>query len=208
MLALRYRRLYFRLRRGLTLLELVLVVAVLAALGAIVVASLGHTVNTARDTLIRASLSQLRTVILDSYYHDQFDTLPYPLDPSRLAYPQLVWLLVNPNPGTPYDPVARRGWRGPYLLPPVGSQYVIDATRGFTAQYGENGDPALLDGWRRPIVLQQPVTIGSAASASDLRFARLVSAGANGVLDTPSTALVPSASQVGDDLILPLGAGL
>ena len=64
-------------------------------------------------------------------------------------------MFVNPSTedtGHDYDPAYRRGWRGPYLLNP-GADYPSAA--GFTA-YWRGGDPAVLDGWGRPIVIQNP----------------------------------------------------
>lgn len=105
-----------------------------------------------------------------------------------------------------YDPVTRRGWSGPYLMSTMGT-YQIAPARGFSDLYGQNGDPAPLDGWGNPIVLQQPVLLSaSVASYSDLTYARLVSAGPNGILETPATVLSPTLAERGDDVILSLGA--
>lgn len=191
----------WRRRRGVTLLELVIVVAILAVLGAMIVPSLSRSVDSSRDAISRGALVQLRTVILDTYYHDHFEQLPY-----FAGYTQLRSLYVNPNPAQLYDPVTRRGWRGPYLLsPPNGAGYVLAPSRGFTALYGQDGDPAPLDGWGHPIVLQQPILFCGVISPSDLANARLVSAGPNGVIDTPHGVAAPATTQIGDDLVIRLG---
>lgn len=188
---------------GVTLLELVVVLAILAVVGALIVPSLSRHVEASRDTITRSSLAQIRSVILDSYYHDQFEQLPY-----FAGYTQLKSLYVNPNPGQLYDPVTRRGWRGPYLLSPQNApSYAVVPSHGFTSLYGQDGDPAPLDGWGRPIVLQQPILIGGVISPSDLQDARLVSAGPNGVIDTPHGVAVPTAAQISDDLVIRLGGG-
>lgn len=191
----------------MTLLELALVVSTLALLAVVTLPNLSQTADNAAHTITRDGLGQVRSAILDAYYHDAYECLPYPVASGRETHPQLTYLFVSPLTHTTlpaYDAVTRRGWRGPYLRG-AGAKYQVDVARGFTRLYGEAGDPTPVDGWGRPIVLQQPVLDGTAASAKDLRFARLVSAGPNGVLDTPVTALEPTLAQRGDDVWLSLG---
>ena len=74
------------------------------------------------------------------------------------------------------------------------------ASTSFLPEYGLDGDPAVLDAWGRPIVIQVP--------PSDPSYARLVSAGPNGVIDTPESVLMPTAggtsptNERGDDVIM------
>ena len=88
-----------------------------------------------------------------------------------------------------FDPVYRVGWRGPYVVANNGSVYTINATTDFLEQYGENGDPAVLDGWGNPIVIQNP-----GLTSDGGQDVRLVSAGPNGIVDinptTPTAALL------------------
>lgn len=123
-----------------------------------------------------------------------------------------------------WDASASRGWRGPYLLSggvsapadtfpaPSARRTPSDATfaeRGFfpeTARlslpddyrdgrvYGFPGEPALLDPWGDPYILQIPpaqafvTASGGLADVPDeerFRYARLVSAGPDGILSTP-----------------------
>lgn len=125
----------------------------------------------------------------------------------RPGYPQLAYLFVNPqtyedgnasnDTAISYNPATRQGWKGPYLLYPSGS-YILNGAANFTSIYGSNGDPAVLDGWGRPIVLQQ-AAVGNGE-------ARLVSAGPNGILDTAPTIsnseLNANTLLAGDDLYL------
>ena len=67
--------------------------------------------------------------------------------------------------------------------------------------YGLDGDVTPLDGWGRAIVLQLPA-VDPGISADELAAVRLISAGPNGVIDTPATTLAPTPAQVGDDLVL------
>jgi hypothetical protein len=94
-----------------------------------------------------------------------------------------------------YDSISRRGWNGPYVQH-TGGTYTVNNTAGFTQAYGENGDPTVLDGWGRPIVLQRP------SVAQPNLHARLVSAGPDGVISTPTNQQFPAKSSCGDDLVL------
>lgn len=199
---------------GLTLFELLLVMGVLMILGTLVVPMVGDRLGQSREDATRQSLLRLREVIVDTYHGDMNDVPrpgPFSLDAGRLNAPQLVYLFVNPethgdqNPltrdyDTTFDPISRLGWRGPYLQHQGdGFVYTVDATRGFDSRYGEPGDPAVLDGWGNPIVLQEPTAAG--ATEYDLRrHTRLVSAGPNGVIDTDPDVLFPD--ERGDDLVL------
>lgn len=197
-------------RAAFTLAELLVTVLIIAVLGAIIVPQLTNRARGASQTVTSVSLRRLRQIIVEQYRDDMFERLPYPQDSSRAAHPQLVYLYSNPADfaaglGTTwnYDPVTMRGWSGPYVSEAGG--YVLNAqsiARGFTNRYGEHGDLAPLDGWGNPIVLQQPVVVGGVASPTSLIAARLVSAGPNGVLDTPPDVLQPTQQQQGDDLVL------
>ncbi len=204
------------MRRALTLFELLAVMGILLVLATLVVPVVGDRIGQTREEVTRQSLTRLREVIAGTY-HDDLDGLPRPGDPAlsagRANHPQLAYLFLNPEThldgdpltrdyDTTFNPISRRGWRGPYLLANGGGfAYAVDGVRNFTALYGEPGDPAVLDGWGNPIVLQEP--IDPAATAYDrARHARLVSAGPDGVLDTPADVLLPSDAQRGDDLVL------
>jgi type II secretory pathway pseudopilin PulG len=191
----------------MTLLELVLVVAVMAILAGMVVPLLGGVTDTAQNDGTRVSLSEMRDVImgregLPGYYGD------------LRRIPTTVADLFRVNTTLPaalqsYDPQTRQGWRGPYLmyatggygntLPPANP---ADPTSSY---YAAPGDPAIRDAWGRPIVIQWP-TVGTAEQQQ--RFVRLVSAGPDGIIQTPPTALTvggnpwPAPSQRGDDIVV------
>lgn len=115
---------------------------------------------------------------------------------------QIRWLFESPVSGvatSDFDPDSRVGWNGPYLASFTG-RYQINALTNFTATYGANDDPALLDSFNgSPIVVQ---VVGTTAPF-DLR---VVSAGPDGVLDIAptdaTTDLVPEggSQSVGDDV--------
>lgn len=201
-------------RGGLTLFELLLVLGVLLVLSTLVIPIVGDRLEQTRDEATRHSLQRLRGVLAGTYHEDMGD-LPRPghaaWSEGRLDHPQLSYLFINPDKhldgsaltrdyDVTFDPIRRRGWRGPYVLHQGdGFVYTVDVARGFDARYGETGDPAVLDGWGNPIVLQEP-TDASATDYDRARHVRLVSAGPNGVLETDPEALIPV--QRGDDLVL------
>lgn len=175
--------------------------------------------ETAQCRATKVSLQRLREVIMgtpeqpgywqDMYLMDVSRPFPQPslaltFIPPRQDHPQLRYLVVNPftETGTKqYDPNTRRGWRGPYIAFPGGS-YLVNTATAFINVYGETGDPALLDGWGHPIVIQEP-TVGT--PEEQLRYTRLVSAGPNGILDTPATELMPAdlgKAECADDLVV------
>lgn len=131
------------LRRGLTLLELVMVVSILAILTALVVPGMSDQQEETRKTVARATLQELRDTIANRYLPDMLGTFPQPnaADNGGLrlsstaqitgtgtsALPQLHFLFVNPNQyvanaSTQYaavrdfDPSTHIGWNGPYVM--------------------------------------------------------------------------------------------
>jgi len=126
---------------------------------------------------------------------------------------------AKPSAFTQWDPEAERGWRGPYLMHFSGDfpqrtsrRFEGDASadkRGFFPElfglrepsdfldrkdgcsiYGFPGEPALIDPWGNPYVLQipPPQAFPGVTNIPDevrFRFARVVSAGPDGRLATP-----------------------
>jgi Tfp pilus assembly protein PilE len=209
-----------KVRCGLTLPEPVVVLAILATLGSLLLPAVGHFVNDSRGDVTRASLARLREVVCQ-YWQDRVqlvngsrqNALPQAnpsvtQSPTRVASPQLAFLFWNPNYVAPnttvdFDPVYRVGWRGPYVVANNGSLYTINPATGFLEQYGENGDPAVLDGWGNPIVIQNP---GLASDGVGLDV-RLVSAGPDGIIQTPPGVLTANLSPApgtpgNDDIVI------
>ena len=211
-------------RRGLTFLELAIVLAVLSVLATLVLPAVGNFLGESRSDVTRQSLTRLRDVIAQTYWQDRVQktngcwqsAVPQPnpsVSTGRLLFPQLAFLFWNPNTNpnvanpdtTPdFDPACRCGWRGPYLVANNGAIYLFNpatsAATGFTEQYGESGDPTVLDGWGNPIVIQNP-GIDPNTGAQDVR---LVSAGPDGVLTMSSTistaTYLATPSLAGDDV--------
>ena len=146
-------------RGGLTLAELLIVIAILAVTGTLVLPAVSNSLSDARGDVTRQSLTLLRDVIAETYWQDsggllpQRDTTVTPVPANRMNTPQVRYLFINPHTEdttVTYDPTYRRGWRGPYLVLRNGSLYSINVPSAFTEQYGETGDPAVLDGWVGP----------------------------------------------------------
>jgi prepilin-type N-terminal cleavage/methylation domain-containing protein len=205
-------------KRGFSLMELVVVVAILAIIASLALPLLGSASENAKETAAKATMGAIREAILGS------PTIPgYLADmkyvpgfkPAQLKIHDLMDPSRHPH-FTNFDPIAERGWRGPYLhnTQPVSNtdkaragrfpaaferRFVGDRTflnRNFfqdssTSVYGSADDEAVADPWGNPIVIQIP--------NDDFLYARLVSAGKNGKLDTPPNVL--TVSNRGDDLV-------
>jgi prepilin-type N-terminal cleavage/methylation domain-containing protein len=180
-----------------TLIEMVVVIAVLIILAALVLPNLADTKSQSMSTTTSASLTAVRDAITGSaagpgFYADM-GQLPVTLKD----------LFVAPTWATPamqqFNPQTGRGWRGPYVTLSLTLSYTVDASgkSGFTNVYGNNGDPAPADAWLRPLVLQAPGT----TAAEQKTYARLVSAGPDGIIQTPANVDYPAPANRGDDLV-------
>ena len=182
--------------RGLTLIELLIVVAILVALAAGVVVMLSRTTQNAQAVATAASLRTVRETIVGT------EGRPGYLADMRCLPATMKDLFVKPAGAAAFDRFTARGWRGPYLAESTG-KYVINSGRGFLDAYGDDDDPALLDGWGNPIVIQRPSDASGADSATRDQFTRLVSAGPDGKIETSPDVLYPDPNTGrGDDVVL------
>jgi len=186
--------------RGLTLIELVVVLTVLVALSAMVVPLVSGHGAAARDTGTRSTLQEVRDVILNRYLVDVHDpqVIEITLEGQPvnvLAPPTIRSLFQRPEHLTAYNPSVRLGWNGPYLVE-TGAQYPgtpTAAAQGFTPQYGTPGEPAILDCWGNPIVIRAEMMIrenGPGNPVEEIPYWALVSAGRDGILATDEDNLV------------------
>lgn len=183
-------------RRAFTLVEILVVLLILAAVAGVAVTMTSGQGQDAAQKATDVSLVRIREAILGGaegpgYKSDRPD--------GRLPA-TVADLLRMPAMDQAFDPVSKLGWRGPYLRQ-QGATYTVQGT--FTIAYGTTGDPAVLDGWGNPIVLQIP-TSGADQDQNELN-ARLVSAGPDGVIQCAATSLTPAdldASGRGDDRVL------
>jgi type II secretory pathway pseudopilin PulG len=179
-----HRRAGRRFASGLTLIELLVVLMVLIAVAGIVIPNVTDLRfgfdgdrKTASEIATEKTLMEVRAAILGT---DGKKGLWSDLGEREADLPQNIAELFVPRVGwsTDFDPNTRLGWRGPY---------VMDSG----ARDGAN-DPAILDGWGRPIVIQSPTAL----------TIRLVSAGADGILSTPPATAMPTLAACGDDIVL------
>jgi type II secretory pathway pseudopilin PulG len=182
--------------RSFTLLELVVVMAILVALAGIMVSLVSGIQDDASVEATRVSMKTISEAILGAgsekpgYLADIGDL------PTTLSD-----LYVKPSGIVAYDRFTGRGWRGPYLRS-TANTYQADADRGFLPDYGEDGDPTPFDSWGHPIILQMPSPVASPDPDQRREFARLVSAGPDGILQVQPQELYPSPEARGDDLVL------
>lgn len=211
------------IRRGLTLLELLVVLVILVALATLIVPSIGELGRKSQAVTTRENLQRLQELLVNRYQADMGE-LPRPAPAvvtagTRKNHPQLRYLFANPDTedithSTNANLLTSRHWRGPYNLH-GGARYQLLTTLGFTDTYGLGdqgvrtdsgfvpGDPAVLDAWGRPVVIQEPCVAGNfTPTAEEKTYTRLVSAGADGKIDTPLNVLMPTATQRNDDIVL------
>lgn len=215
-----------------TLLEAAVVIGVLAVLASLLVLQADRTSEEAQLTGTRALLQTLREAFVGSPAGPGYiaDMKHFPgFDPTQVRVKDLL-------EGAPsFDPVAQRGWRGPYVsnvllvrntdpawqgrFPKANDRRSsADATflaRHFyinasTSPYGIAGERAVADLWGNPVVLQvpPPEAFTDPSPEKQFKFARLVSAGPDGVLDTPRVDPLAGMTSDGktvareDDLVL------
>jgi type II secretory pathway pseudopilin PulG len=216
-----------------TLMELLVVIVMIAALAALVVSNVDRTTDEAESVTAEALLGTVREAFIGSAVGPGYIADMKYVPGFRSVLVRTHDLLFQGDQPQ-FDPAARRGWRGPYVRNAAGvknlnparngafpageeRRFAGDATfleRGFftdagTSPYGATGDLAVADPWGNPIVLQVPresAFEGSRRDAKRFRYARLVSAGADGVLSTPLDRLAGmlvdgSTPERGDDLV-------
>jgi type II secretory pathway pseudopilin PulG len=216
-----HRRAGRRFASGLTLIELLVVLMVLIAVAGIVIPNVTDLRfgfdgdrKTASQIATEKTLMEVRAAILgaegkkglwrDLGERDTF--LPRTIAelfvlPTELPVPLKRMLL--PDSLKSFDPNTRLGWNGPYLMS-SGARYGLDD------DYGTISDPAVLDGWGRPIIIQGPKNpLLSPTPQPEARYVRLVSKGEDGVLNTTFNGLdlqsfvnLPTLAKCGDDIVL------
>jgi len=178
-------------RKAFTIMEMVVVLGVLAALAGLSVPILSGTFITATTSTTRSTLREV-THATNLYWADckwlKLDGVNTVATESTRF--QMRWLFRNPQSNSSnksYDINTTIGWNGPYLLHPTGSPLQF-------------GDVAIIDAWNHAITIQD------VSSTSTPRDVRIVSGGPNGLIDIPANVATSSldASNTGDDLYVAL----
>lgn len=176
------------LRNAVTLVELVVVLCILAALSGIVVPLCSNQMAVAAQTATQSTLTKVQQAMLDYWHDTKLVTLDgvitFADEPQRF---QLDWLFKSPvtnNTLSQFDPNLRRGWNGPYLI----------------ATNIDSGGPELVDAWNNGLVVQYVNPTG------DIKDVRIVSPGPNGIVEIPSSTATSSltSGSIGDDLYVAL----
>jgi general secretion pathway protein G len=103
-----FRKAVFRYQSGFTLLEMLVVAALLLVIAGGVVTSFRDVGSDATEQAARYQMQQLGKAI-EAYYSDTG------VIPSRETPADLAFLFIQPTSIGDWNPDYRRGWRGPYL---------------------------------------------------------------------------------------------
>lgn len=159
-------------------------------------------------TATRATLRNLAAAVA-RYQADHAGRLPGPgaagLDAGRRDAPQLRYLFLNPGPVeewagpgpdpsetaiASFDPRTKTGWKGPYLSGGETYPFLDGDKYGFSAWYGEPGDPCVFDSFPHPAGRRCPVVLVS-RPVDGVVYSWLQSAGPNGILEVPGIMTGP-----------------
>lgn len=170
-------------RAALTLVELVVVMAILVALAGLVVPQLASQAESARTTAATASLVKMRDALSQFWSDCKYDLNEF-VGPDRRVL--ATDLLENPGVSG-FEPSVGLGWRGPYLEPSSEFVYQVNGsgTGGFTTVYGADGDPCVIDPWGSPLIVMDPDFL--VVNIGEQRTVRIVSAGPNRRVDVDET---------------------
>lgn len=180
-----------RSRTGLTLIELVVVLLVLAAVSGLLVPLFAGTIQNANTVATERSLAKIRDATR-LYWRD---TKHVALDGMTSVATEanrfhVDWLFFNPVTGDStwdFSVNTSIGWRGPYLA-------------GSTGDMVAAGSPFMIDAWNNAIEIHDVDPLAS------LRDVRIVSGGPDGTISIPVATATSAltAADVGDDVYVHL----
>jgi len=170
-------------------MELVIVLAILAAVSGVLVPLFTGTLDTAHEVITKQSLVSARDAMQQYWADTKHVTLDGIVSVATEANRfDLDWLFANPVTGDDtidFSLNTRIGWRGPYLLASTGDAAVA-------------GNPYLIDAWNGTIVTQEATAV-----AGDVR---IISPGPDGVVSIPIATATDALtlSDIGDDIYVAL----
>ncbi|MFO0802142.1 MAG: prepilin-type N-terminal cleavage/methylation domain-containing protein [Gemmataceae bacterium] len=177
-------------RRGLTLVELMVVLAIVVAMAAVVIPLLGDSPRDAQATVTRASMAHVRDAYIrlrvDNPFRRNESGPDTPLMPADIRMADLFLPRRLSDNATPFlrdwNPLTHTGWNGPYLKN-TGATYPFPVSGtdlyGFSAMHGASNDPVLMDGFSHTDGRRCPLVFTSSPDGS---MVWVQSAGPNGVL--------------------------
>ena len=198
-----------QLRHGFSLLEMLVVLVIIVALSLIVlptftnlrVVTPGGDAKTPTEVATHATMNSVRDAIagqegiIETMSHKS-NALPRKIEELVQAEPPIHVSEEAPEL-TKYDPIARIGWRGPYVRP---------------TGRNKEGQPTVVDGWGNELELQVDFDKDGKINSTESQYMRVVSAGPNGEIDTPDDVanMKPgqddtselTLSECGDDLVV------
>lgn len=169
---------------GVTLVELIIVLSILAALSTLLIPLCGNQLQAAGTVATQATLVEVKQALQDYWHDTKFVALNGVTTVAQESERfQLNWLFRNPVTGdttVAYDPNVKVGWNGPYLA----------------VSNMQFSSVAMVDAWNQELVVQY---VNPADSMKDVR---IVSPGPNGVLEISSSVASSSltSGSIGDDL--------
>jgi len=188
-------------QKGMTLIELTVVLLILVALAGLAIPYVGGTNRMALCQATDASMHAIKTAIMgggsnSGFYMDLLGKYPKATkgDTADFNLQFLFTPMTDSSWGNQndYNPKTAVGWRGPYLMSGVTNDFSVDndndtnKTDELHSSFGSAtyvnqaitaGDQVALDAWGRPIVIQIPTACPAPYSATPEKCARLVSAG-------------------------------
>lgn len=176
---------------GLTLVELVVVLSVLAALSGLLIPLFTGTLQDANEVSTERSLVQIRDAAMQYWLDTKHITLDGVTTVATEANRfDIDWLFASPVTGDTtwgFSANTRIGWRGPYIS-------------GSTGDIAVSSSPFLIDAWNNEIRIQD---VDSTAALRDLR---IVSGGPDGVIAIPASTATSAltSADVGDDIYVSL----
>jgi len=113
---------------GFTLIEIILVMAVVSILAAIAIPNLIELRNDAKDAVTKDRMQGLRRAIMGDSRPASGGTLTFPgFKADTGALPTALSELVSQGAQSAFNPITRKGWRGPYVDSSELGNYAKDA---------------------------------------------------------------------------------